>query len=122
MNSSAVPDRPWLDLAYQITYIAFPLVQVLLVLYLIHLTYEHARRLIGFDLTRPGRDLAWGFAVAAGIGIPGLGLYLGARALGLNTTVAPADPRRRTGGRSPCSSAWPPWTAWSRRSRCSATC
>jgi membrane protease YdiL (CAAX protease family) len=91
INTSAVPDRPWLDLAYQATYIVFPLVQALLVLYLLHLTHQHARRLIGFDLQRPGRDLAWGFGIAAGIGIPGLGLYLGARALGLNTTVAPAN-------------------------------
>ncbi len=91
INTSAVPDRPWLDLTYQVTYIVFPLVQVLLVLYLLHLTHQHARRLIGFDLQRPGRDLAWGFGIAAGIGIPGLGLYLAARALGLNTTVAPAN-------------------------------
>ena len=91
INSSAVPDRPWLDLAYQVTYIAFPLVQVLLVLYLLHLTYGHARRLIGFDLQRPKFDLAWGFGIAAGIGIPGFGLYLGARALGLNTNVEPAN-------------------------------
>lgn len=91
INTSAVPDRPWLDLAYQVTYIAFPLVQAMLVLYLLHLTHRHARRLIGFDLLRPARDLAWGFGIAAAIGIPGLGLYLGARALGLNTTVAPAN-------------------------------
>ncbi|HEY5472733.1 MAG TPA: CPBP family intramembrane glutamic endopeptidase [Candidatus Limnocylindrales bacterium] len=90
-NTSAVPDRPWLDLAYQVTYIVFPLVQVLLVLYLLHLTHGHARRLIGFDLQRPKFDLAWGFGIAAGIGIPGLGLYLGARALGLNTNVDPAN-------------------------------
>ena len=32
INTSAVPDRPWLDLAYQVTYMVFPLVQVLLVL------------------------------------------------------------------------------------------
>ena len=91
LNTSAVPDRPWLDLAYQVTYIVFPLVQVLLVLYLLHLTHGHARRLIGFDLQRPKFDLAWGFGIAAGIGIPGLGLYLGARALGLNTNVDPAN-------------------------------
>jgi len=91
MNTSAVPDRPWLDLAYQVSYIVFPLVQVLLVLYLLHLTHEHARRLIGFDLRRPLPDLAWGFGIAAGIGIPGLGVYLGARALGLNTNVSPAN-------------------------------
>ncbi len=91
MNTSAVPDRPWLDLAYQITYIAFPLVQVCLVLYLLHLSHGGARRLVGFDLKRPGFDLLAGLGVAAAIGIPGLGLYLGARALGFNTNVAPAN-------------------------------
>lgn len=91
INSSTVPDRPWLDFAYQVTYVAFPLVQALLVLYLLHLTYGRARQLIGFDLRRPGFDLGWGFAIAAGIGIPGLGIYLGARALGLNTNVDPAN-------------------------------
>jgi uncharacterized protein len=91
LNGSAVPDRPWLDLAYQVTYIVFPLVQVLLVLYLLHLTHEHARRMIGFDLPRPLPDLTWGLGIAAGIGIPGLGIYLWARALGLNTNVSPAN-------------------------------
>lgn len=91
MNSSAVPDRPWLDLAYQITYIVFPLVQVLLVLYLLHLTHQHARRLIGFDLQHPWPDLGKGFLVAAGIGIPGLAFYLAARAIGINTNVEPAN-------------------------------
>jgi membrane protease YdiL (CAAX protease family) len=43
--------------------------------------------LIGFDLRRPRWDLGTGVLVAAAIGIPGLGLYLGARALGLNTEV-----------------------------------
>jgi hypothetical protein len=94
LNTSAVPDRPWLDLAYQVTYIVFPLVQVLLVLYLLHLTHQHARRLIGFDLTRPGRDIGWGFLIAAGIGIPGLGIYLGARALGHQHERRPGQPRR----------------------------
>ena len=42
---------------------------------------------IGLDLRRPGFDLGFGALVALGIGVPGLGLYLGARALGLNTEV-----------------------------------
>ena len=39
-----------------------------------------------------------GAALAAAIGIPGLGLYLAARAVGLNTQVAPAahEPRLQT--------------------------
>ena len=89
MNNAVVPDRPWLDLAYQVAGIVFPLVPALLALYLLQRTGE--RRGIGFDLRRPGFDIGGGFVLAAGIGIPGLGLYLVARALGFNTNVSPAN-------------------------------
>lgn len=89
INNQVVPDRPWLDLAYQLAGIAFPLVPALLALYLLQRTADRHR--IGFDLRRPRFDLGWGFALAAAIGIPGLGLYLVARTFGLNTTVAPAN-------------------------------
>ena len=77
LNSSVTPDRPWLDLAYQLVGIAFALVPALLVLYLLSLTDRPATRRIGFDLTRPGFDAWFGTVIAACIGIPGLGLYLG---------------------------------------------
>ena len=89
INNSVTPDRPWLDLAYQLAGVVFPAVPALLALYILRLHGE--RRQIGFDLTRPGRDLGWGVAVAAGIGIPGLALYFVARALGFNTIVAPTN-------------------------------
>lgn len=89
INTSVTPDRPWLDLSYQLAGIVFPLVPALLALYLLSLTAN--RRTIGFDLTRPWRDVGWGFVIAAGIGIPGIGLYLAARAAGLNTIVQPAN-------------------------------
>jgi len=87
LNASATPDRPWLDLAYQLANIGFGLVPVLLALYLLNLTDRPAARRIGFDLRQPRSDLASGALTAAVIGVPGLGLYLGARALGLNTDV-----------------------------------
>ena len=87
LNASATPDRPWLDLSYQLIGILFGLVPVLLGLYLLNLTNRPAGRVIGFDLTRPSLDLRFGTVIALGIGIPGLALYLGARALGLNTQV-----------------------------------
>jgi membrane protease YdiL (CAAX protease family) len=87
LNASVTPDRPWLDLTYQLVGVAFALVPALLALYLLGLTDRPATRRIGFDLTRPGRDVSIGAVIALGIGVPGLGLYLIARALGLNTQV-----------------------------------
>ena len=89
INTSVTPDRPWLDLSYQLAGIVFPLVPALLALYLLRLSGDRER--IGFDLSRPWRDAGWGFVIAAGIGIPGIGLYLAARAAGLNTIVQPAN-------------------------------
>lgn len=45
---------------------------------------------IGLDRRRPLRDLGDGVGLAALIGVPGLGLYLVAHALGLSLTVAPS--------------------------------
>ncbi|WP_443075923.1 CPBP family intramembrane glutamic endopeptidase [Streptomyces sp. TRM 70351] len=104
LNRSLAPDRPWLDLAWQVFGIATALVPVLLVAHL--LTREHGvprplggagqpqragggLRLLGCDLRRPGFDLVRGALVAAVIGGGGLLLYLGARAAGFNLTVIP---------------------------------
>jgi membrane protease YdiL (CAAX protease family) len=87
LNASTTPDRPWLDLAYQLANIGFALVPVLLALYLLNLTDRPAAARIGFDLRRPGFDLSRGALLAACIGVPGLAFYLAARALGLNTDV-----------------------------------
>ena len=87
LNQSVTPDRPWLDLTYQLANIAFALVPVLLAIYLLSRTHANPAHLVGVDLRRPGRDLGLGLLIAAGIGVPGLGLYLAARAAGLNTQV-----------------------------------
>jgi membrane protease YdiL (CAAX protease family) len=91
MNSSVTPDRPWLDLAYQLTGIALALVPVLLALHLLRRDDPQEPHTMGFDLRRPGQDLARGALLAAVIGIPGLGLYALAKALDLNTTVAASN-------------------------------
>lgn len=102
MNSSVTPDRPWLDLAYQLANIAFPLVPVALALYLLAVVagppvwagddrLQSPGHRVGFDLSRPWFDIGRGFAVAAAIGIPGLAFYLIARQVGINTNVRPAD-------------------------------
>lgn len=89
MNNSVVPDRPWLDLAYQVAGLVFPLVPALFALYLLQRTGDRSR--IGLDFRRPRFDVGWGFGLAAAIGLPGLALYFAARAFGLNTNVAPAN-------------------------------
>ena len=87
LNASATPDRPWLDLAYQLVGIAFALVPAILALYLLQLSDPPAGERIGFDLRRPAFDVGRGFLLALAIGLPGLGLYVGARDLGWNTQV-----------------------------------
>lgn len=91
MNSSVTPDRPWLDLAYQLLPIALGVLPALLGLHLMRRDDPAASGLLGLDAHRPGRDLLGGAALAAVIGIPGLGLYALARALDLNTTIAAAN-------------------------------
>ncbi|PIE99618.1 MAG: CPBP family intramembrane metalloprotease domain-containing protein, partial [Propionibacterium sp.] len=56
MNTSTVPDRPWLDLAYQLAGMLFPLVPVALALYLLAVYLPAKKgpfRVMGWDLTRP---------------------------------------------------------------------
>lgn len=90
LNSSQVPDRPWLDLLYQLARVAFLPMGGLLAVYLLATVLPPrggVRRALGLDLRGWRGDLAWtgGFLVL--IGVPGLAIYLGARALGANTVV-----------------------------------
>jgi hypothetical protein len=85
--SSVTPDRPWLDLAFQLTGIALALVPVALVFYLLYRSGESAR-VIGFDLTQPGKDIVRGLILAAVVGIAGLALYLTAYRMGANVRLA----------------------------------
>jgi membrane protease YdiL (CAAX protease family) len=96
MNQSATPDRPWLDLGYQLAGILIQVVPVALALYLLSTvlrpsTTVGAARFIGFDRTEPARDLLRGLGLAALIGLPGLGFYFLAKAVGINTTVSAAN-------------------------------
>lgn len=91
MNTSVTPDRPWLDVTYQLVGIGLALVPVLLALHLLRRDDPDEPHTMGFDLRRPAQDLWRGAALAAVVGIPGLGLYLVAKAVGLNTAVAAAN-------------------------------
>lgn len=90
LNTSLAPGRPWLDLTYQILAIFFDLVPVMLAWHLLSRDPGNARGLLGADTRRWRLDIGLGTGLAAAIGIPGLGLYFAARALGLNANVVPA--------------------------------
>ncbi len=85
---SFAPDRPWLDLLYQLVQLALALVPVLLVAHLLRRSGEGLRG-IGFDATQPGRDAARGAVLAAVVGGTGLVFYLAMHAAGLNLRVVP---------------------------------
>ncbi|GAA2473539.1 CPBP family intramembrane glutamic endopeptidase [Terrabacter carboxydivorans] len=96
MNQSATPGRPWLDLAYQLAGVVLPLVAVALALYLLNHIHRpagdvRAGHFVGFDRREPARDLLRGLGLAAIIGIPGLGFYFVAKAIGINTQVSAAN-------------------------------
>ncbi|MCA0330499.1 MAG: CPBP family intramembrane metalloprotease [Actinobacteria bacterium] len=85
-----VADRPWLDVLYQGTRIGLSLIPVLLVIHLLRRSGE-GMRAIGFDFRDAGRDLLKGAALAALIGITGLGLYIAAFNLGFSVRLAAVD-------------------------------
>ncbi len=86
MNRSYAPERPWLDLTYQLLGIGFALVPVALAGYLL---VRSGLRLRDVWFRGAGwGDLPVGAAIAAGVGSVGLAFYLVMQAAGLNATVA----------------------------------
>ena len=83
-------DREWLDFSYQFFGIAFGLAPVALVLFLLWEKKNSPFETIGLTFLQPGRDFWRGLWLAAVIGIPGLGLYLVSRQLGISAEVIPA--------------------------------
>lgn len=83
-------ERPAFDLTYQLLGIVLGLAPVALVIFL---TWQRQKpHLAGLGITelKPSsllRDAGGGVALAAAVGIPGIGLYVIARILGLNTQV-----------------------------------
>lgn len=96
-------ERAGFDLTYQLLGFLFGLAPVFLVAFL--LWRENRPHLHGLGLGRPCGNAAvgtfgarsrwwisesgWGFALAAAIGIPGLGFYVFAKTIGINATVVP---------------------------------
>jgi len=83
-------DRQWLDFSYQFLGISLGLAPVALVLFLLWEKRSSPFQAIGLNFVQPGRDLWRGTWLAAVIGIPGLGLYLISRQLGISAEVIPA--------------------------------
>jgi membrane protease YdiL (CAAX protease family) len=86
LNPAQDAEALW-DVLYRFLSIAFSLALVALVIYLLWEPGGNALRRIGLDFSRFGGDLGRAVAVAAVIGIPGLGLYAVARLSGLNVAV-----------------------------------
>lgn len=88
LNTSLAPDRPWLDLTYQLLRIGFALVPVALAGYLLVRSGTTLR-----DVWARGGgwaswgDLGRGAWLAAGVGSVGVVFYLATYALGTNLTV-----------------------------------
>ena len=86
LNASRSP-RPYLDLTYQLLDVVFTVVPAVLAVWLLAEGGRSAVRLLGLDLRRPWRDLVEGAVLAAAIGLPGLGLYVVGRELGITAQV-----------------------------------
>ncbi|MFC4998941.1 CPBP family intramembrane glutamic endopeptidase [Dactylosporangium cerinum] len=84
LNPSITPDRPWLDLAYQLVYTGLGFVAPLLAVYLLRRDHENWR----LDV-RPASDLGYGLGLAALIGLPGLALVWVSRLLGISAQIVP---------------------------------
>ena len=85
----SLSERPIFDVTYQLLSIFFDLMPVALVVYLLWSSARPHLDRLGIDFTRIGRDSASGMLLALIIGVPGIALYLGGRALGLAVNVVP---------------------------------
>jgi membrane protease YdiL (CAAX protease family) len=83
---SVTPDRPALDLAYQVAGIVLALGPVGLVWYLLRRSGEGAAG-IGLDRSQPRRDLGRGLFLALLVGSVGLAFYLIAYQVGISVAV-----------------------------------
>lgn len=75
----------------QVLGFVFDLAPVFLVVHLVRRSGEGPGA-IGLRLDRPRRDVATGAALFVVVGLAGIGIYLGAVALGVNRFVVPAPP------------------------------
>ena len=89
--NNSLSERPAFDLVYQVLGVVFDLMPVALVVFLLWRSAAPRLGRLGIDATRPWRDGLGGVALAAAIGIPGIAVYLGGRALGISVDVVPTN-------------------------------
>lgn len=82
-------ERPMFDLTYQLLSFAFGLAPVFLVAFLVWRDQRPHLGGLGLGAISYGKDTLGGLALAAVIGIPGIGFYLLSKAMGINVTVIP---------------------------------
>ncbi len=87
--NGSLSGRPTFDLIYQVMAIFFDLVPVALVAFLLWQSARPHLGRLGLDSSRPLRDLSAGLGLAVVIGLPGVGVYLAGRALGITVNVVP---------------------------------
>ncbi len=88
-----ISDRPAFDLIYQLLAVFFGLMPVALVAFLLWQSARPHLGRLGIDFRHPVRDALSGLALVLIIGIPGIGLYVLARTLGMNVAVDPDNLR-----------------------------
>ncbi len=81
-------DRELFDLVYQLLGIVFDLAPVALVCYLLWSAARPHLGALGIRFEQPGRQVAAAVGLVLVIGVPGIGVYLAGRALGLTPHVA----------------------------------
>lgn len=82
-------DSEFFDLVYQLLSLSFELIPLLLVCYLLWSPTRPHLVHLGLDGRRVGRDVSRGVLLVVAVGVPGLALYLGGRALGLFVGINP---------------------------------
>ncbi|WP_411700966.1 CPBP family intramembrane glutamic endopeptidase [Conyzicola sp.] len=87
--NTSLSERPTFDLIYQVLAVVFDLMPVALVILLLWQSSRPHLGRLGLDATRLPRDGLAGLGLAAAIGIPGIAVYLGGRALGISVDVVP---------------------------------
>ncbi len=86
--NNSLNDRQVFDFLYQFLGIAFDLVPVALVIYILWQAVSPHLARLGVDFRKPWQDVGLGATLAVVIGAGGIGVYLGARALHLAVSIS----------------------------------